>query len=169
MFHRPHTSNPFFAPKSRLAAAALMGALLLGSPLAAYAQSDTGGDSKMAARASTAEEHEDTINQRITTLHEELKITPAEETDWQAVAQTMRDNAAAMEKMASDKASQSQQGMTAVQDLQTYADFAQAHVAHLQKLTAAFSTLYNAMPDDQKKLADQVFAQSRQHHRGGQG
>jgi hypothetical protein len=30
----------------------------------------------------------------------------------------------------------------------------------LKNLTAAFSTLYNAMPDDQKKVADEVFRTS---------
>ena len=50
--------------------------------------------------------------------------------------------------------------MTAVQDLQTYQQFAQAHVDGLKNLTAAFSTLYDAMPDAQKKVADQVFLTS---------
>jgi periplasmic protein CpxP/Spy len=47
-----------------------------------------------------------------------------------------------------------------VQDLQSYQQFAQAHVDGLKNLTAAFSTLYDAMPDAQKKVADQVFQTS---------
>jgi hypothetical protein len=153
-------------------AAIAFAALLAAAPLApAFAQtSDTSTDaagSAMASHAAKAEARQESIDQRITSLHEELKITPAEESDWQQVATTMKDNADAMAKMAADKASQT--SMTAVQDLQTYADFAQAHVTHLQKLTAAFSKLYDAMPADQKKIADEVFSRSQhedQNHAG---
>ncbi len=166
MLYRLHSPKNFGLAKPSTAAAVLMGALLLASPLAsAWAQSDT----KMAEHASKATARAETIEQRITTLHDQLKITPAEESDWQVVAQTMRDNASAMEKLAAEKAAQSQQGMSAVQDLQTYSEFAQAHVAHLQKLTSAFTTLYSAMPADQKTVADQVFERSRQQAGGGQG
>jgi hypothetical protein len=104
----------------------------------------------------------ESIDQRIAMLHAELKITPAEEPDWQAVAQTMRDNAAAMRKIVADKSGQ--KDMTAVDDLKTYEQFAQAHVDGLQKLVASFQALYDAMPDPQKKVANQVFMHS--HQRG---
>lgn len=155
------------APSSKVlrlrASAFLVGAALLASPLTpALAQSA----SAMSSRADAAVAHEDTIDQRISSLHAELKITPAEESDWQAVATTMRDNAAAMDKLASDKAA-SATTMTAVEDLQTYQQFAQAHVEHLKKLTAAFETLYKAMPAEQKKIADEVF--ERSHHDDDRG
>ena len=136
---------------------ALFSALLAAAPIAAASAQD----SAMERHESRAESAAETIDQRIASLHDSLKITQAEETDWQAVAQTMRDNVAAMQKLASEKA-QSSASMTAVDDLQTYSAFAQAHVDHLKKLTAAFTTLYNSMPAQQKKLADQVFA--RAHH-----
>jgi hypothetical protein len=148
--------------------AAAFAAALVAAPVAAQAQSSTddttSSGSAMSQHESRAEMHADTIDQRVASLHEQLKITPAEETDWKDVAQTMRDNAAAMEKLASEKQAQSGQGMTAVEDLQTYGEFAQEHVDHLKKLTSAFETLYNAMPEQQKKLADQVFARSRQQN-----
>jgi hypothetical protein len=103
----------------------------------------------------------ETIDQRIATLHSELKISQPEEVAWQAVAQTMRDNAAAIQKLATDKAADMKQGMTALDDLQTYAQFAKAHYDGLQKLIGTFQTLYEEMPDAQKKIADQVFQNSR--------
>ncbi len=124
------------------------------------------GSSRVAAHADRAEQRAETIEQRITTLHTELKITPAEETQWQAVAQVMRDNAASMEKLASDKAGQSKTQMTAVEDLQTYEQFAQAHVDGLKKLVASFQTLYTAMPQSQRSLADQVFDKSQRQQNG---
>ena len=125
-----------------------------------------GEGSRVAEHAGRAEQRAETIEQRIATLHTELKITPAQEAQWQAVAQVMRDNATSMEKLATDKASQSQTEMTAVEDLQTYEQFAQAHVDGLKKLVASFQTLYDAMPQSQKKLADQVFDKSQRQQNG---
>jgi transcriptional regulator len=148
-------------------AALLLGAaLLVASPFAAaLAQSN----SKMASHAMKADQHEETVEQRIDTLHTELKITADEQPEWDAVAKTMRDNAAAMEKLADEKAADSEKGMTAVQDLQTYAEFAQAHVDHLKQLTAAFESLYDKMPQAQKKVADEVFERSRKQNDASQG
>ncbi len=141
-------------------AATLLAAALAITPIAfAHAQSGSMTNSKLAEHASRVEEHTQSIDERIADLHAELKITPAEEADWKAVAQTMRDNAQSMQKLAQEKAAQAQ-NMTAVQDLQTYGEFAQAHVDELKKLTAVFDTLYSSMPDDQKKLADAAFARA---------
>jgi hypothetical protein len=140
-----------------VAIAALMGATFLATPLtAAWAQN---AQVKTAAAEATETKGE-TVEQRITNLHASLQITPAEEAQWNGVAQAMRENAAAMDKLVATNRTTPPQNMTAVQDLQTYQQFAQAHVDGLKNLTAAFSTLYKAMPDDQKKVADQVFQTS---------
>ncbi len=97
------------------------------------------------------------VEERIDQLHTRLKITPEEEQAWNAVAQAMRDNAAAMEKLVADKRDTAPQDRTAVDDLKTYQEFAEAHVDGLKNLTSAFETLYDAMPDQQKKTADRVF------------
>jgi hypothetical protein len=47
--------------------------------------------------------------------------------------------------------------MNALEDMKSFQAIAAAHAAGLQKLIDAFTPLYNAMPDDQKKLADHVF------------
>jgi len=141
-----------------VAIAALMGTTILASPLtAAWAQT---APVKTAAPAEATETKGETVEQRITALHAALKITPAEDAQWNAVAQAMRENAAAMDKLVAANRTTPPQNMTAVQDLQTYQQFAQAHVDGLKNLTAAFSTLYDAMPDAQKKVADQVFLTS---------
>jgi hypothetical protein len=99
----------------------------------------------------------ETVEQRITNLHTELKITGTEEAAWNNVAQAMRENAAAMEKLAAAKTLQAPQSMTAIDDLKSYEKFAQAHVDGLKNLIASFQTLYTAFPDEQKKTADTVF------------
>jgi hypothetical protein len=149
-----------------VAIAALMGATMLASPLTAAPANGVAGAPtqpaqaaapKKSAAAGATEGKPETVEQRIISLHSALDITPAEEPSWNNVAQAMRDNAAAMQKLVAEKKAQAPQGVTAVSDLQTYEKFAEAHVAGLKNLTSTFETLYKSMPDSQKKVADQVF------------
>lgn len=107
--------------------------------------------------AATAETKGETVEHRITVLHVALKITPAQEKQWNAVAQAMRENAATMDKLVASKRTTPPQSMTAVDDLKTYQQFAQAHVDGLKNLIASFDTLYDAMPTAQQKIADRIF------------
>jgi len=100
---------------------------------------------------------------RIKDLHAKLKIAPAQETQWEAVAQAMRDNAATMEDLAGKRAA-SAGSMNAVDDLKSYEQIAEAHVDGLKSFIPAFEALYNTMSDDQKKIADAMF--EHQHHGG---
>jgi periplasmic protein CpxP/Spy len=106
---------------------------------------------------------DDAVEHHITDLHAKLKITPAEESQWKEVAETMRDNAKDMDK-AIDKRAASQANATAVDDLNSYADIAQAHANGVKKLAKSFSGLYSMMSDDQKKEADEIF--SHRNHEG---
>jgi len=149
-----------------VAIAALMGSTFLMSPLSsARAEPAIGtpfqlaqsAPAKSAAATEAAAVKADTLEQRIASLHASLKITPDEELKWSDVAQAMRENSFNMEQLIAAKRAQAPQDMTALDDLMTYQTFAQAHVDGLKNLTAAFKTLYDAMPDAQKKNADQVF------------
>jgi hypothetical protein len=133
--------------------------MLAACPSPARAQADTAAPPHKAM----ADRRAESVEQRITALHAALKITPAEEPAWEAVAQTMRDNAASMRKLVGDTSGRARQGMTAIEDMQSYQQLAQAHADEMKSLLTTFTTLYNSMPDDQKKLADQVFRESRRH------
>jgi len=154
------------APIARsVAIAALLGATMLATPLAARAdpaaiQLAQAAAPQSQAAVGTTESKGETVEQRITNLHAALKITPEEDAKWNAVAQAMRENAAAMDKLVATTRTTAPQDMTAVADLQSYQKFAQAHVDGLKNLISSFSTLYAAMPDAQKKVADQVFTTS---------
>ncbi len=100
----------------------------------------------------------ETLDQRISTMHDALKITPAEEADWTKVADVMRRNDSDMQKMVADREARVPHELSAVDDLKTYQSFTQAHVDGLKDLVASFETLYAAMPADQKMVADHVFA-----------
>ena len=102
------------------------------------------------------------VEQRITELHKQLRITPAQDAQWQQFAQVMRDNAQHMDQLMEQRASKVST-MTAPEDMQFYADISAQHAQDVQKLSAAFQTLYASFSDDQKKTADVVFRQSAEH------
>jgi protein CpxP len=169
-FTMPFFTHPILIspPLARsVAIAALMGTTMLAIPLsAARADTVTNGAFQLAqatapqkqAAAEATETKGETVEQRITNLHGALKITPDQEKQWNAVAQAMRENAANMDKLVASNRTAPPQNLSAVEDLQTYQKFAQAHVDGLKNLISSFGTLYDAMPAAQKKVADTVFS-----------
>jgi hypothetical protein len=162
-------NHPLAVSARSVGIAALLGATMLASPLTS-ARADTvalaafqlaqAAAPQSAAATGATETKGETVEQRITTLHTALKITPDEDKNWIAVAQSMRENAAAMDKLIADSRTTPPASMTALQDLKMYQKFSEAHVAGLKNLIASFDTLYAAMPDAQKKNADMVFETS---------
>lgn len=144
-----------------VAVTALLGASLAAAPLSVFAAepSTTGAAQSTAPKQPTAntETKAPGVEQQITRLHAELKITPDQESKWNPVAQAMRDNATNLQKLVTEKP-QGTGNMTAVDDLETNQKFVEAHLDGLKNFTSAFKSLYDSMSDQQKKNADQVFA-----------
>lgn len=153
-----------------VAIAALLSAPLMAAPLSVFAAEpgSTGAAPSSAAKPTAASPEAKTsgVEQQITQLHSELKITSDQESKWNSVAQAMRDNAANLQKLMGEKQQQSSQTVTAVDDLETNQQFVQAHLDGLKNFTSAFKSLYDSMSDQQKKNADQVFAKMNQPERG---
>jgi periplasmic protein CpxP/Spy len=143
-----------FIPRSLVMGSLIGAAIVTGSLAPAMAQSPSSNKPPAAAAATSSKP--ETVEQRITMLKTALKITPDQETKWKAVADAMRQNAGMMDKVIQDKQAKAA-NMTAVDDLKIYQDITQAHLDGLKNLTSAFDSLYNSMPDAQKKNADQVF------------
>jgi hypothetical protein len=149
-----------------LAAVALMSITMLASPVTG-ARADSASSTPVQAvqtakpgmltAAGPTEMKQETVEQRITELHASLQITANEESQWNAVAQVMRVNAANMDKLAVENRATPSQSRTAVDDLKVYEKFARAHVDGLTNLLSSFEQLYAVMPDAQKKNADAVF------------
>jgi periplasmic protein CpxP/Spy len=160
-----HPIASFVPGKRSFALVALMSATMLAAPLLT-ARADPannpgvimvqGTPATQAGAAATATKGE-TVEQRIATLHTALKITRDQDAKWNAVAQAMRENASAMDKLVAETRTKAPQSMSAVDDLNLYQKFSQAHVDGLKNLISSFSSLYEAMPDAQKKIADTVF------------
>ena len=135
----------------------IVAALFASAFLIAYAQSPYTNTSTTRT-TKTQSNHSVEIERHIKDLQAKLKITPAEESQWEIVAQTMRDNASEMDS-AIEKHQASVNSGTAIDNLNSYADVVQAHADAIKKLATAFSTLYDSMPMEQKKVADDLFAQ----------
>jgi Spy/CpxP family protein refolding chaperone len=130
-----------------LAAATMLGAVAFVVPSAAFAAT--------AAAAQSTPAHP-SVEAHIKSLHHQLRITAAQEPQWQAVAQAMRDNAKAIGALVEDRVAKTK-SMTAIDDLNSYAAIADAHAAGVKSLIPAFEALYATMTDAQKKNADMVF------------
>lgn len=131
--------------------------LLFGGAYALAATPSSVNESSVAMAKSESNRSMD-VEKHIKDLHAKLKITPAEQSQWDAVAQAMRDNAAALDGAISKRDGIAEHG-TAMDDLKAYGDIVQVHADSIKKLSAVFASLYDAMPAEQKKVADEVFAQ----------
>jgi hypothetical protein len=102
------------------------------------------------------------VESRITHMHDTLKITPEQAGPWNAVAEAMRENAKDISALITKRES-SAANATAIDDLKSYQDIADAHANGLKRLVPAFQTLYDGMSDAQKKVADTYFRTEHQH------
>jgi len=139
-------------------------AIALSLPVAAWAQTIT-----VAATTQAAGSQRENVEQRIADMHATLQITAAQETQFNEFAQVMLDNAQAMQALLG-KTTGSATTQSAVEILQGYLAVAQRHAQDVQKLSAAFGTLYASLTPEQQKAADEMFRSStlrREQKQGG--
>ena len=103
------------------------------------------------------------VERRIEQLHAQLRITPQEQPQWDAFAQTMQQNANNMHRAIDQRASQ-MGGMDATQNMQSYAQLAQVHAQDMQNMSSAFQALYQTMSPEQRQNADELFRARDQQH-----
>ena len=119
--------------------------------------------SPMAGHPVAGKNAEERVEGRIKELHAQLRITPAEEPQWNEFAQVMRENARDMDQAFIQRAQQFPT-MNAVQNMQSYEEISEQHAQRVQKLLPVFQKLYDAMPEQQKRLTDQVFRANSEKH-----
>lgn len=124
--------------------------------------------------------HAGRIDGRLAFLKAELKITPAQEPLWAAYEKVMRENATEMkarfetmraerEKTMADAKAQGKDRpdrpqLSAIERMERRQAFGKERLEREAKMLTAFKPLYASLSDDQKKTADELFAQ-----RGGRG
>jgi periplasmic protein CpxP/Spy len=144
------SGNKFIYVSARLIASAALAATLVFAPGVAL--------------AIDKDAHEDRTELRIKDLHAKLKITSAQEEQWGKVAQAMLDDAKIMDALTQTRVDHAKD-MTAVDDLKSYGEIADAHANGIKKLTPVFADLYTNMSDVQKKEADTLFRNGDHKHR----
>ena len=108
-----------------------------------------------AATSAAARLAMDRVEKHIADLRLRLRITPAQQPQWDAFTGIMRQNAQHQEALhASGAAARSATDM-----LRAYAATLQGHAADMQRLVPAFDALYATMTPDQRAAADRVFQQ----------
>ena len=105
------------------------------------------------------------VEGRMAFLKAQLKITPAQETQWQQVEAAMRENAKTLDQTITT-ARQNRGNMDAVQRLELREQLARVRVDNDARLLAAFKPLYASLSPEQQQMANQVVgAHHHWHHR----
>src|ERR1700756_2296378 len=105
------------------------------------------------------------VEGRIAFMKAELKITPAQETQWQPVAAAMSENAKTLDQTITT-ARQKRDTMDAVERLELREQFAKLRADNDARLLAAFKPLYANLSSEQQQIANQlVGARHHWHHR----
>ena len=160
-------------PARALAAATLLGSIVLAGPFAIAANHSgdpaaavqVGSTPETLAQVSTvpattesapAGTKSDPVEARIKELHSRLHITAAQQAQWDKLVQVMRDNAKAMDDLQAQR-KQDASAMTAVDAVKSYQAVIEAHETGMAKFVPAFQDLYDSMSPAQKKTADAMF------------
>ncbi|MEM5439826.1 Spy/CpxP family protein refolding chaperone [Paraburkholderia diazotrophica] len=140
---------------------------------AAFAQTPAPAGASAPAMSTAASQtqgkarHEQRVEERINYLHSQLKITSAQESQWNAFADVMRSNSETMGNLFAQR--RANPNMSALDDMKGYAEITQAHADGSKKLVDAFEPLYTSFSPEQKKLADETFrrqpGEGHAHHR----
>jgi protein CpxP len=105
------------------------------------------------------------VEGRIAFLKAQLKITPAQEAQWQQVEAAMRENAKTLDQTITT-ARQNRGNMDAVQRLELREQLARVRVDNDARLLVAFKPLYASLSPEQQQMANQVVgAHHHWHHR----
>jgi periplasmic protein CpxP/Spy len=149
--------------------AALSLALLAGTAMAQSTAPASASSSSAAptAKKSHMQRRMDEVEQQISDLHDELSITDAESSQWDAYAQVMRDNAKRTGEALRDR-HKNMETMNADESMKSYAQLSQLNADNMQKLSSAFSALYGVLSPQQKQTADELF-KNRPPRSGGHG
>jgi hypothetical protein len=133
----------------------------------AHPKAQLSKEERQAKRTEFAAKHEQMRAQRVAKLHDELKITPAQESAWNAFVASMKP-AHRNGDQHSDRAAWA--GLSAPQRAEKMIERQKARTAVMEQRLAALNTFYSVLSADQKKVFDEKTArmQSRFGRHGGE-
>jgi hypothetical protein len=98
----------------------------------------------------------DRVDGRLAFLKAELKITEAQTTAWNRLADAIRKSVAGRTERMRGKWSGDEPNKTLVERLEAHEQFMSARLDELKQIKAAWSELYQGLTDSQKKEADEI-------------
>jgi periplasmic protein CpxP/Spy len=106
------------------------------------------------------------VDGRIAFLKAELKITPAQEAQWQQVAAAMRQNANALDQAITAARSHRGNG-DAVERMTVRGEFARVRAENAARMLTAFRPLYASLSPEQQQMANMLVVPHHGWHREG--
>jgi Spy/CpxP family protein refolding chaperone len=151
---------------------AMLGAQAQSQSPDAHPKAQLSKEERQAKRAEFSAKHAQRRAERVAKLHDELKITPAQENAWNAFVATMKPGQRAGGQHR-DRAAWA--NLSAPERAQKMIERQKQRTAHMEQRLAALNSFYSVLSPEQKKVFDEKSArmQSRfgRHggmHRGGQ-
>jgi Spy/CpxP family protein refolding chaperone len=147
---------------------AMLGAQAQSQAPDAHPKAQLTKEQRQARHAEFAAKREQMHAQRVARLHDELKITPAQENAWNAFVASMKRPQGAG-RMQGDHAAMA--GLSTPQRAEKMIERQKARTASMEQRLAALNTFYSVLSPDQKKVFDDKAArmQSRFGRHGGHG
>jgi hypothetical protein len=138
-------------------------------PAAAYAQASPPDATRAQTqdRARAPRLPSERIEARLAYIKTALKITPAQEPQWNTLANVLRAQARVMDsEITARRAETPATSLTAIERLERRQKFLTAAAARTNDVLNAAKPLYASLNDDQKKIADELLDRgSRRGHR----
>ena len=106
------------------------------------------------------------VDGRIAFLKTELKITPAQEAQWEQVAAAMRQNATAFDQAVATAKQHRGNPMNAIERMEARGQFAKLRADNNARLLAAFKPLYAGLSPEQQQVANALMTSHGRWHHG---
>jgi Spy/CpxP family protein refolding chaperone len=144
---------------------AMLGAQAQNQAPDAHPKAQPGKEERQARHAEFAAKREQMRAERLAKLHDELKITPAQENAWNAFVASMKHPQRANGQRGDRDA---WAGLSAPQRAQKMLERQKARTAAMEQRVAALNTFYSVLSADQKKVFDEKAARMQSRF-GGHG
>jgi periplasmic protein CpxP/Spy len=106
------------------------------------------------------------VDGRIAFLRTELKITPAQEAQWQQYAAAMRQNAQMLDRAIVDVRQHRGASLNAVERMEVRGQFIKLRAENQARLLTAFKPLYASLSPEQQEVANALMASHGGWHHG---
>jgi hypothetical protein len=104
------------------------------------------------------------VDGRIAFLKAELKITPAQEAQWQQFAAAMRQNAQSLDQAIATARQHRGTASNAVERMEMRAEFAKVRADNAVRLASAFRPVYASLSPEQQQTANALMRHEGHHH-----